>query len=222
VSTPLTSWCAAAAGLLAGLAAGAVPLWRQHRNAARWRHLAGHDDTTGLPNRRTLTGHLRHALAQGRPVGLIMIDLDRFKTVNDTFGHAAGNLLLRAVAARLSGVHGVALAARLSGDEFALIVHGDTATTQAAAHAAWRAISATPIRLGAVEIYVTASVGFAMARDGGDPDVLLHDADVAMYHAKHRRNQVHPHGGAPGGGAPPAPPPPPSPPHRCRDARQQP
>ena len=208
---------AAAAGLAAGLAIAAVPLWRQHRQSAWWRHLARHDDTTGLPNRRALIGHLRRALAQGRPVGLVMIDLDRFKTVNDTFGHATGNTLLHAVAGRLpTGVHGVALAARLSGDEFALIVHGDAATTQAAAHVAWQAVTATPIRLGTVTIQVTASVGYAMAHDGANPEVLLHDADVAMYHAKQRRNHVY--GATPTGGAAAAPPPP----HRCRDARHQP
>jgi hypothetical protein len=92
-STPV----AAAAGLLAGLGLAALPLWRQQRRAQAWRHLANHDDLTGLPNRRALHQHLRRRLAGPHPTGLIIIDLDRFKDVNDSLGHAAGNTLVALV-----------------------------------------------------------------------------------------------------------------------------
>ena len=175
----------AAGGVLAGAAAGASVLWRQGRLLARARYDAGHDDTTGLPNRRALLAALARRLRHGRPCGLVMVDLDRFKVINDTFGHATGNRVLTEVGRRLSDLPGpVAVAARLSGDEYALLVDGDLDTTAAVAHAAHRALTATPVRLPDRSWAIDASVGYTTNRLGVTAVDLLTEADTAMYHAK--------------------------------------
>ena len=177
-------------GVLAGIAVTGSLLYRQleHLNTVRRRiagaeqraahaeQVARRDDTTGLPNRRAVLEHLEQALASGNPTGVVMLDLDDFKTVNDTFGHDTGNDLLTAVGLRLADLHPpVRLAARLSGDEFALLVDGDADQTPACARAAWRAITSRPWQ-------VNASVGYTAT--GSSPHDLLHQADMAMYQAK--------------------------------------
>jgi diguanylate cyclase len=200
-----------AAGVLAGLTLAALPLWWLHRAAAVARWQATHDDVTGLPNRRAVLTLLDRAARHGRPHGLVLLDLDRFKTVNDTYGHEAGNDLLGQVGARLAVLPPpVALAARLSGDEFALLVYGNPADVQAAAHAAWHAVRAAPGRLGHHTVPVQASVGYACARPGSTPPDLMRDADLAMYRAKTRAARQQ----RPG---PAYPAPDPKPPGRCRD-----
>ena len=132
----LASLFTIAAGMAAGFAAAVPLVWQQRSRTRRWRHLATHDDITGLPNRRAVTFHLQRALAAGRQPGVILIDLDRFKTINDTLGHEAGNDLLHAVAGRLLTLpRHVALVGRLSGDEFIAVTgHGSLEQTGAAAH----------------------------------------------------------------------------------------
>jgi diguanylate cyclase (GGDEF)-like protein len=185
VSPTFESLVTATGGVLAGISLAGGLLWRQQRALNRARYDAIHDDTTGLPNRRATLAHLRHALRRRYPVGVVLLDLDRFKTINDTFGHDAGNRLLAAVADRLTALPPpVGLAARLSGDEFVLVVHGGVDQTAAAAHTAWQAIGATPIPLAEAMVEVSASVGYASARIGIGPRQLLRDADEAMYQAK--------------------------------------
>jgi diguanylate cyclase (GGDEF)-like protein len=160
----------------------------QRQWLARARHDAAHDDLTGLPNRRTATRHLRAALRRSQPTGIVLIDLDRFKTINDTHGHDGGNQVLNEVARRLDTLTDlpvpIAMAARLSGDEYLLIVHGDRDDTAAAAHAALTAITTRPIHLDGQHIALTASAGWATASLGTTTREVLHAADTAMYQAK--------------------------------------
>jgi diguanylate cyclase (GGDEF)-like protein len=160
----------------------------QRQWLARARHDAAHDDLTGLPNRRTATRHLRAALRRGQPTGIVLIDLDRFKTINDTHGHDGGNQVLQEAARRLDTLTGlpvpIGLAARLSGDEYLLIVHGDRDATGAAAHAALHTITSRPIQIDGQRIALTASAGWTTAALGTTTRELLHTADTAMYQAK--------------------------------------
>jgi diguanylate cyclase (GGDEF)-like protein len=148
-------------------------------------HQALHDSLTGLPNRRLFLDRLEHALQRSSgtdAVAVLFLDLDRFKAVNDTLGHDAGDRLLVEVAGRLRGcVRPSDTIARLGGDEFAVLMEG-LVTDRDAARLAER-IAATvrePVMLDGREVLVTASAGIALGR-GGDP---LRDADTAMYRAK--------------------------------------
>lgn len=184
------------AGLLGGAAAGlalsTVPLWYTRRALRHARghlavafHLATHDETTGLLNRRALLARLRTLLTGDAPLGVVLLDLDGFKAVNDTYGHEAGNTLLTLVGECLVALQPpVLLAARLSGDEYALLVTGDREQVASAARAAWQVIAATPIRVGEQTVVVAASVGYACRGLGSSPRGLLRAADEAMYHAK--------------------------------------
>ncbi|MEV4621151.1 GGDEF domain-containing protein [Asanoa sp. NPDC049573] len=175
----------ASGGLLAGIAAGAGVLRRQGRLLASARYDAEHDDITGLPNRRAFLTALDGRLRSGQPCGLVMADLDRFKVINDTLGHATGNHVLAEVGRRLIGLPSpVAVAARLSGDEYALLVDGDLDATAVVAQAAHRALTATPVRLPDRSCGIDASVGYTAYRLGVTAADLLTEADAAMYHAK--------------------------------------
>ncbi|WP_327007662.1 GGDEF domain-containing protein [Dactylosporangium sp. NBC_01737] len=173
-------------GLVAGLTLAALPLWRLRRALRTARFQAGHDDTTGLPNRRTFLTALQAALAAGRPFGVILLDLDGFKAVNDTYGHETGNDLLTAVAHRLNAVATPAvLAARLSGDEFAVLALGGPDEVHTAAQAAADAVGAEPVVLdGGTTVAVHASVGYTTSRLGITARALLREADEAVYRAK--------------------------------------
>ncbi|MFG2043955.1 GGDEF domain-containing protein [Dactylosporangium sp. NPDC048998] len=189
MSPILQSVLTAAGGVLAGLAAAVLPLWALARALRIARHQAGHDDTTGLPNRRALVTALRSAVAERRPFGLILLDLDQFKAVNDTYGHEAGNDLLTIVGQRLTTLPVPArLAARLSGDEFAVLVHGDPDQVGAAAQLAASVIESEPAAVSdGVAVTVRASVGYTTSRLGVPAWTLLREADEAMYHAKGHR-----------------------------------
>ena len=158
---------------------------RNHSDAV---HRALHDPLTNLPNRALFLDRLRHAeqraARSGGAVAVLFLDLDGFKTVNDSLGHGRGDELLVAVAERLTGVLRVGdTGARLGGDEFAVLV-ADLANEADAALVGERILEALrpPFRLGGQELAVRASVGIATARGpGGD---LLRDADLAMYQAK--------------------------------------
>jgi diguanylate cyclase (GGDEF)-like protein/PAS domain S-box-containing protein len=155
------------------------------------RHLAFHDALTGLPNRRLFRDRLEHALACAHrnrtTVALMLLDLDRFKQVNDTLGHGAGDELLMAVAARLRGaVRTSDTLARMGGDEFALIA-ADLARPDDAARLAAALVAAlrAPARVQGVELQVGTSVGITLfPQDGDDVDSLLRNADIALYRAK--------------------------------------
>ncbi|MFJ8833245.1 GGDEF domain-containing protein [Micromonospora aurantiaca] len=167
----------------------ALLAWDQYRiYAVRYELAALHrstlrDPLTGLANRAGLAQSWEQ-LAALRP-WVVVIDLDGFKPVNDTHGHAAGDLVLTAVAARLRTVHGVA--ARLGGDEFAALLL-DTNPATAARQLA--AAIAAPVRLpSGVAVSVTASIGLAPASPAGLAAALA-DADAAMYRAKTTRTGV--------------------------------
>lgn len=171
--------------LIAALLTAVAVIGRQRVQLRRARYEATHDSTTGLPNRHAVTTHLRKALRRSRPTSLVLIDLDRFKKINDTYGHEHGNDVLAEVGRRLSALtHPVLFAARLSGDEFAVVVDGGTDQSAAAANAALRIITRAPVRAGDHDIAVTASVGHATAALGIRARDLLHAADLAMYQAK--------------------------------------
>ena len=155
-------------------------------------HQATHDSLTGLPNRVLLLDHLELALARAqrdsRLVALLFLDLDRFKQVNDTQGHDAGDELLAQAARRISRVVRPSdTVARLGGDEFVILCDDveDEAHAVAVAHRVAAAIEARPFVLGDVEMPVTASIGIALSVGGeAHPEALLRDADAAMYRAK--------------------------------------
>jgi diguanylate cyclase (GGDEF)-like protein len=167
----------------------AAELAASHAHA---RHLALHDSLTGLPNRVLLAERLGQSLAQSRRYGgavaVLALDLDRFKGVNDTLGHGAGDRLLREVAARLQAcVRETDTVARVGGDEFVLVQLG--AEQPAAAEALCRRLRDTlsaPVVIEGKEVAAGVSIGVALApTDGEMPDDLVRHADIALYQAKH-------------------------------------
>jgi diguanylate cyclase (GGDEF)-like protein len=158
--------------------------------AARLQHQAFHDGLTGLPNRRLYTQRLDAALATGEPVVVMLVDLDDFKMVNDAYGHAAGDGLLKVVAERMrSCLRASDTVSRIGGDEFALLlstVPGDDPLELAARIV--REIEA-PVPVDGGSARVGASIGIAFARPGeagrlADGEALLREADHAMYAVK--------------------------------------
>jgi diguanylate cyclase (GGDEF)-like protein/PAS domain S-box-containing protein len=154
-------------------------------------HLAQHDDLTGLPNRALLFDRFERALLcaerDGTRVGLLLLDLERFKEVNDTFGHPYGDELLRQIGPRLAGaLRGVDTLARLGGDEFAILLV-DVRDVEAASAVASGLLSAltAPFHVEDVALDVEASIGVAVSGEHGE-DVfsLMQHADIAMYVAK--------------------------------------
>jgi diguanylate cyclase (GGDEF)-like protein len=166
---------------------------QRRREEESSRHAALHDPLTGLPNRTLALDRLRHALARrGRDGGLVatlMLDLDRFKVINDSLGHHAGDELLLALAPRLSeALRKSDTVARLSGDEFLVICHAPAGVREVIAVAERLAAAVSrPIVLDSGEHFMTASIGISIASDPHDtPSSLLRDADAAMYRAKRR------------------------------------
>ncbi|MEZ2145707.1 EAL domain-containing protein [Bradyrhizobium sp. DN5] len=174
-----------------GWVATHLDVTEQRRSEAKITHMAQHDALTDLPNRVLLRERMEHAIAVTRNGGLdpavLMLDLDRFKEVNDTLGHPAGDSLLRAVAARLREcTTETALIARLGGDEFAVIDYVTNPAVEAAALAEnIRKALCEPFDLGDHRVTVGTSIGIAIApRDGNDSDVIMKSADLALYSAK--------------------------------------
>ncbi|WP_426410558.1 EAL domain-containing protein [Bradyrhizobium ganzhouense] len=174
-----------------GWVATHLDVTEQRRSEAKITHMAQHDALTDLPNRVLLRERMEHALAVTRNGGLdlavLMLDLDRFKEVNDTLGHPAGDSLLCAVAARLRDCSTeTALIARLGGDEFAVIDYVTNPAVEAASLAEKiRKALCEPFDLGDHRVTVGTSIGIAIApRDGEDSDVLMKSADLALYSAK--------------------------------------
>lgn len=152
--------------------------------------MATHDGLTGLPNRNALLAEVARALASDRRSGLttavLMLDLDRFKDVNDVLGHSSGDELLMTVSDRLgSAVRATDLVARLGGDEFVVVMCG-LRQSEEAVRAAERLVQEfrRPFPLANGEVFVTASVGVVIATAGDDAGDLMRDADTAMYTAK--------------------------------------
>jgi diguanylate cyclase (GGDEF)-like protein len=156
---------------------------------------AFHDALTGLPNRALFQDRLEHALRQrGQTVGLLVVDLDHFKVVNDSLGHDAGDQLLCDVAQRLAGcLRGGDTLARLGGDEFTVLLP-NIADIQGAVEVARRIESQleAPFELPGQSVFVTASIGIATGVALEDrSEALLRDADAAMYEAKSRGRARH-------------------------------
>jgi diguanylate cyclase (GGDEF)-like protein/PAS domain S-box-containing protein len=154
--------------------------------------MAHHDALTGLANRASIIQKIEEAAARQRrieePFTILMLDLDRFKQVNDTLGHSAGDALLREVSTRLkSTLRETDVLARLGGDEFAIIQAGEASQREAAGKLADRIISiiANPFDLDGNEVNIGTSIGIALAPEHGlNPNDLLKMADMALYRAK--------------------------------------
>ena len=189
--------------LVAGLAVLWIALWialilsgtivrRLQRQQDILRHQALHDQLTGLPNRALLTDRLETALHQaernGKPLALFVIDLDRFKEINDTLGHHFGDALLKEVGQRLRSVlRETDTVARLGGDEFAIVL--PETGPEAALFCARRILEACadPIPVDNLLLKAQPSIGIAFHPEHGrNSDALLRHADVAMYHAKRK------------------------------------
>jgi len=164
---------------------------RERRRQILYR--AFHDELTGLPNRYSFRDRLEEALAGRRApskgFAVIYVDVDRFKVVNDQFGHSAGDELLKHVGACLAAtLRAGDTAARVGGDEFALLLLdvGDTSQVDAAVHRLHDALR-HPARIDDRNVMVSCSIGFSLfPQDGSDAHRLLHQADMSMY--RHKRS----------------------------------
>ncbi len=155
------------------------------RQQVELEHLAMHDPLTGLANRARFGAILAERLDAHRPAGVLLIDIDDFKTVNDTMGHAVGDQLLHQVAQRLRSHSAVTdLPARLGGDEFAVLLQTDDPAYAEEAAARILASLTVPLRVGEHQLLTHASVGVALAGPGDRADEVLRNADIAMYAAK--------------------------------------
>lgn len=161
------------------------------RQAELNRHQALHDSLTGLPNRVLFHDRVRHAIRaagrDGAPFAVLVLDLDRFKEINDTLGHVAGDQLLLEVGARLrTTLRGEDSIARLGGDEFAMLLVGAAAQPAVDVAARIREALDQPLTLDGLPLRIDASVGIALYPEHAeDVDGLIQRADVAMYVAKH-------------------------------------
>ncbi|MDT7537709.1 MAG: diguanylate cyclase, partial [Actinomycetota bacterium] len=195
-------WAFVHAFFFATACVGAIINWKLHESArsaeqsltARVRHQANHDALTGLPNRVQLLDHAARLLAdptlRGEPLAVLLVDLDRFKDVNDVLGHASGDVLLSRIGPLMAGaVRGDDILCRLGGDEFAAVLpRCDEHTAVAVAKRLLELISVT-MDIDGVLLNVEASVGIAVTEEFGEGDIdsLLRHADIAMYTAKRAR-----------------------------------
>ncbi len=172
------------------LALAAVPLAFRNRMLVT---LARTDELTGLPNRRALIADVPVRLLAGRTGALFLLDLDRFKHVNDALGHDVGDALLVQVGKRFAAqLQPGDMLARLGGDEFAVFLEGVTEEEAVATAQRLAAELADPVELGAASLQVSASVGIALTPDHGtDMSLLMRKADIAMFRAKSEHSGHH-------------------------------
>ncbi|NHZ87884.1 EAL domain-containing protein [Massilia sp. CCM 8733] len=178
-------------GVFRGYRGTGTDITARKHTEQRIHHIAQHDVLTGLPNRSLLQDRLGQAVAYSqrcaRPVWVLLIDLDRFKFVNDSMGHKAGDVVLMTVAARLrAALRETDTVARLSGDEFVVILT-EHAEERLQADVVQRLMDAVaqPVPLGTKEFFVTCSIGVAVYPTDNTPaDSLIEHADIAMYRAK--------------------------------------
>ena len=177
-------------GQVTGLVVTAVDITERHRHTAELQYQATHDSLTCLPNRtraeQILKDSLRNAESRGEGCALLLLDLDRFKEINDTLGHPSGDQLLRQLGARLTELAGGEMVARLGGDEFCVLLCASATPQQAIEFAAkLRAEVQRPFELSAMNVQIDGSIGIAIYPfHGTTPEVLLRTADIAMYQAK--------------------------------------
>ena len=192
VFTSMAAAVAAVSLIIVGAGATSYVIDDSERAAAleRYQQLALHDSLTGLPNRRSYRVHLDDELAGLREsagkLGVVGIDLDRFKEINDTFGHAAGDDALKVIAGRLSGIRRPGeFIARLGGDEFAAVKRFENQADVLDFTSRIETAILKPMTLDGWETSVGASIGVAIyPEDGTDKDALVSNADLAMYRAK--------------------------------------
>jgi diguanylate cyclase (GGDEF)-like protein/PAS domain S-box-containing protein len=169
----------------------AFDITERKRAEAQIASLAYHDTLTGLPNRLLFNDRLAQAILQaqrrGRRLGVLFLDLDRFKVINDSLGHSVGDKLLKALARRIAiTIRGEDTVARLGGDEFTLLLP-NVGRAEDAILVAEKLLEGMrrPVRIDDSELFVSASIGISLfPDDGGDPETLVKNADTAMYRAK--------------------------------------
>jgi diguanylate cyclase (GGDEF)-like protein len=190
-TTDVSRVAVALASLTIVVAGGRTQLaFRHQRRVSDLRRLATTDDLTGLPNRRAFYDAVEARLGDGEAGALLLLDMDKFKEVNDSLGHHVGDQLLADVGVRLSEhLRDGDLLARLGGDEFALFLVGDDrGQAETVADKVGEALL-EPFRLGEIALTADVSVGIALAPEhGSDLSVLLRRADIAMYAAKRARS----------------------------------
>jgi diguanylate cyclase (GGDEF)-like protein/PAS domain S-box-containing protein len=178
-------------GIFRGYRGTGRDITEQRLSEERIRHMAHHDALTQLPNRALMQDRTEHAIARARRAGesvaLLFIDLDRFKTINDSLGHPVGDRLLQAVGARLlECTRASDTVARIGGDEFVVLLES-LERPEAARYVARKVLEslADPVELDGHKLQVTPSIGICtFPGDGEDVDTLMRNADTAMYHAK--------------------------------------
>jgi diguanylate cyclase (GGDEF)-like protein len=195
-------WAFVHAAFFAAACVGALVNWSLHEKARTaeqsltdtMRHRAHHDQLTGLPNRTRLLEHanvlLSNATRREGSVGVLLVDLDRFKEINDVLGHAAGDVLLARVGALMANaIRDEDILARLGGDEFAVVLADADEKVAIRVAERMRELASATVEIDGVALNVEASVGIAVSRlaAGEDIDTLLRHADIAMYTAKRAR-----------------------------------
>ncbi len=188
----LLGWAIAIPAAVTLVATGArlVIALRESRRAAEAFQMAQTDDLTGLPNRRAVITELDKGIAAERPMGLMLLDLDGFKEVNDTLGHSAGDTLLELVALRMrDALPAEIMLARIGGDEFAMVLPNDDELDLLEQAQAVRQTLLAPAKVDGMDLAMHASLGITI-RERGDSRAadLLRRADVAMYEAKVTRS----------------------------------
>ncbi len=179
-----------AAALLLGVVVAGVVMYYTSRVSREREHLATHDVLTGLPNRMLFTDRLEQSLIRARRretlVGVMFIDLDRFKRVNDTLGHASGDQLICEVARRLRDVtRAEDVVARLGGDEFVVVIDAARVNQILQVVEKTLAVVSEPYQIAGRELFCSCSIGVSVfPNDGSDASSLLKNADTAMYTAK--------------------------------------
>ncbi len=180
------SLLAGACGVAAKIVVQVENITERKRSEAMLSHAAAHDALTDLPNRTLLLARLEAALNHGDQIGVLFIDLDRFKVVNDGLGHAVGDLLLVQLANRLrEAMRPDDLVARLGGDEFVVLCrNADLDIVMSVADRVLEALNHPVTTTGGSEVVIGASIGISLAGPGDVAELVLREADTAMYAAK--------------------------------------